>query len=130
MRNKLAFLILSFLMAACMSEQKKEPTANPVALKSESAQGKKENESSYAGFLASIVKIETFDNGRVLESGQGFFVAEDIVVTRLSLMGDATEAKCTTLDNAEKFNIAGYLAIDRINDLVLLKAEGIKRPVS
>ncbi len=128
MRKKLAILILSFFMAACMSGQKQEPTASPVASKNESAQEKKENESSYAGFLASIVKIETFDNGRVLESGQGFFVAEDIVVTRLSLMGDATEAKCTTLNDSEKFNIAGYLAIDRINDLVLLKTEGIKRP--
>lgn len=127
MNNKLAIFILLTVLSSCMSGSKKETTTVNSPSQNDSMQEKKESETSYAGLLSSIVKIETFDNGRPLENGQGFFVAEDIIATRLSILADASQAKCTPLDGSENFNIAGYLAIDRINDLVLLKTEGAKR---
>ncbi|HCR92147.1 MAG TPA: hypothetical protein DIW50_17195, partial [Prolixibacteraceae bacterium] len=86
-----------------------------------------ENSGSYSGFLSSIVKIQTFDNGRVLETGQGFFVEDDVIITRFSMVNGANQAVFTPLDEDKNYTVTGYLAIDRINDLILLKTDGTKR---
>jgi hypothetical protein len=33
--------------------------------------------------MPAVVNLESFDGTRILESGQGFFVTEDIIATRI-----------------------------------------------
>jgi peptidyl-prolyl cis-trans isomerase A (cyclophilin A) len=115
------------MLTGCGKSGKQKTSGPGNTLKANAVPAKQEN-GSYAGFLSSVVKIQTFDKGRILETGQGFFVEKDVIVTRLSLMNNANQASFTPLNENKKYNIAGYLAIDRINDLVLLKTgNGITR---
>lgn len=117
-------MILVLLLSGCGQSKKQDAKQIQNVSKREAASVPQLTNSSYADFLSSIVKIQTYDNGRILESGQGFFVEKDIVVTRLSIMSDANQATFTTLADNEKHAISGFLAVDRINDLVLLKTDG------
>ena len=128
MKKFLTYLILIFILTGCGKTDKKKASSQENTSKTETASANQENSASYAGFLSSIVKIQTFDKGRILETGQGFFVEDDVIVTRLSLMNNANQASFRPLNEDEKYNITGYLAIDRINDLILLKTdEGVTR---
>lgn len=118
------FIFLLVLGVACSSPEKKQTTSSKSVEKKES---QIEGNSSYQKFIPSLVKIESFDKGRFLESETAFFVEKDIVVCRLSMLNDATDARITPFDENKKYTVSGYLAVDRINDLVLLKVEGIER---
>ncbi len=78
--------------------------------------------------LASVVTINTFDNDRILEIGQGFFVDSQIVVTRLSFFNEANRALIFPHDGEKGFELDGFLYLDRISDLILLKVSAVKRP--
>lgn len=121
MTKYLKYLFFILLLLGCGQSNKKETIQSQKASKKETVTDSQKINSSYAEFLSSIVKIQTYDNGRILESGQGFFVENDVIVTRLSMMSDANQATFSTLNDNEKHNILGFLAIDRINNLVLLK---------
>lgn len=127
MKKLCTYLVLIVLSISCGPTKKQNATGQKPDAKQEIAVENQGNNNSYAGFLSSIVKIQTFDNGRILETGQGFFVGEDVFVTRLSLLTDANQATFTPLDDNKSFNISGYLGVDRINNLILLKTDGIKR---
>ena len=84
----------------------------------------------WMSLLSSVVTITTYDGDRILETGQGFFADSNLVVTRLSLMGAATRAVISPLDGQEPLESKGYLALDRISDLIVLKTGGRKvRPL-
>lgn len=78
--------------------------------------------------LASLVTINTFDNNRILEIGQGFFVDSQIVVTRLSFFNEANRALIFPHNGDKGFEVDGFLYLDRISDLILLKVSAVKRP--
>lgn len=80
----------------------------------------------WMSLLSQVVTITTYDGDRILETGQGFFADSNLVVTRLSLMGAATRAVITPHDGLAPLESKGYLALDRISDLIVLKAEGRK----
>jgi len=127
LKQLLAYLFLAVLLCGCGQTAKQKAEKPKSGEKSVPDTGQQTTDNnSYAGFLSSIVKIQTFDKGRVLETGQGFFVDDDLIVTRFTLMNGANQATFTTLNDDTKHNIAGFMAIDRINDLVLLKTDGTK----
>ncbi len=117
------WLLIMVLFTACTSGNRKE--------KSKPESNKKEQNpptnKGFMDFVPSIVKIESFDKGRFLERETAFFVDSEIVVCRLSPLLEATDATITTMDGSGKYKISGFLAVDRINDFILLKTEGIKR---
>lgn len=120
----LIYIFLCVLLAACFPSGKQKKDQVKDTEKPETVQ---ENTDSYVDFLSSIVQMQTFDNERALESGQGFFVEEDVIVARLSMMNSANQAVFSPLNEDKKYAISGFLAIDRINNLVLLKTDGTKR---
>jgi len=68
------------------------------------------------------------DNGQPLSLGSGFFVREDIVATNLHVIEGAAGGYAKIVDKKQKHDIAGYVAIDRKMDLVLLKIDNVKAP--
>ncbi|MDX9883531.1 MAG: peptidylprolyl isomerase [Prolixibacteraceae bacterium] len=127
MKKIVVCLFLIALVTGCRQTGKQKSEQPENHLQTGTVEEKQEHTGSYSGFLSSIVTIRTFDNDRVLETGQGFFVEEDVIVTRFSLMNGANRATFSPLDEDKSYTIAGYLAVDRINNIVLLKTDGTKR---
>lgn len=76
---------------------------------------------------SSLVKIDSYDGNRILESGQGFFVGENLVVTKYSLVNNASKVKITPFSEKESYLTTKFVAFDRINDLIVLQVEGAAR---
>lgn len=116
----------SILLMGCSSSKKKE-TSKITNEKSADVQQKAKSGPAFINFIPSIVKIETFDKDRFLNDGIGFFVGKQEVVCRLSVLENANGAKIIPYNETKEFKVSGFMAVDRINDLVLLKVEGIER---
>jgi S1-C subfamily serine protease len=76
----------------------------------------------YRNTVNSTVTIET-DIGL----GSGFFISENIIVTNYHVIEGASEAYCYTNNSSSKYKIEGYLAVDKLVDLILLKVSGLNR---
>jgi cyclophilin family peptidyl-prolyl cis-trans isomerase len=57
----------------------------------------------------------------------GFFVAPDVVVTRLSFFTSANNATIWPFNETNGYQIKSFVGVDRINDLILLKVPGLNR---
>ena len=77
--------------------------------------------------LSSLVAISTFDGERILESGHGFFVDSQQVVSRLSLFNKANRALVFPYDGEQGYEVEGFVSLDRISDLIVLKVASLKR---
>lgn len=120
--RKIAVIALScILLLGCSSSHKEGKPKTSQVTKDSSPK----NNSSFTKLLPSIVKIESFDHNRFLESETAFFVGEHELICRLSVLKNATHAKITPFNTTKKYTVTGYLAVDRINDLVLLQVENI-----
>ena len=112
-----------FGFSSCGTKEKKQEE-KPVQKQKQEINNQ---ETGWEDVLSSVVKIDSYDGDRILESGQGFFVAEDLIVTKYSLVNRADNVQVSPLDTNEKFKSNKYVAFDRINDLIVLKVENIKR---
>ncbi|MDP2887355.1 MAG: peptidylprolyl isomerase [Bacteroidota bacterium] len=121
MRNiKNIVWIIGFFLISCGSSDNKKAQKSAEIEKEQSTTG-------FAEISSSIFNIETFENNRILESGMGFFIAPDIAVTRLSYFQSANKAAVEPFDENNKYQVAGFLGFDRVNDLILIKMEGFQR---
>ena len=126
------FIVTTFIGAlflfSCGPSEKKpsgEKGKQPAG-QNEVAQGS----SSYAELAGAVFKIDTYDNNRILETGMGFFITPDIAVTRLSFFLSANRAVIKPFSEKKTYEVTGYVAVDRINDLLLLKIPGVpNKPV-
>jgi peptidyl-prolyl cis-trans isomerase A (cyclophilin A) len=126
------FLIVftSILMWGCSSSSTKKEEQQTDKNESTNSPKAKDDNQSFAAFIPSIVKIESFDKDRLLNSEIAFFVGKQEVVCRLSMLDNANGAKVIPFNENKVFTVSGFLAVDRINDLVLLKVEGTdRRPI-
>jgi len=127
MRNYIAIILAVIVFYSCNSTDKKEEKKQPETKKTET----KSKVTGWEDIMASIITLESFDGNRTLESGQGFFVGEDLIVTKYSLVSRADNVQVSPFDTNEKFRSDKYVAFDRINDLIILKVDGVKRkPIS
>lgn len=124
MKTRHLFIVVLAAMHACQSGEK--PAKQPEA---EASQAKPNSSTqNYRQFLPSIVDLETFDHGRFLETETAFFVDSHRVVCRLSPVIEANEAYIVPWDQEQKIKVDGFVAIDRINDLVLMQVSSAGRP--
>jgi peptidyl-prolyl cis-trans isomerase A (cyclophilin A) len=125
MRNPILILIIGLIFFSCNKKEKAEKDA-PNLLVAE----KTDEQNSNAGWeeiMPSVVKFNSYDGDRILETGQGFFVAENLIVTSYSLVSRATKIVFTPLNENAKYTADKYVAVDRINDLVILFCDSIQR---
>jgi peptidyl-prolyl cis-trans isomerase A (cyclophilin A) len=117
------FLLLIFIFLSCHTKEKKQAEKKPEPQKTEA-------ENKNAGWeevRAAIVKIDSYDNNRILESGQGFFVADNLIATKYSLINQANKVVVTPLNSKKKYTLNKYVAFDRINDLIILQIDSMRR---
>ncbi len=124
-RRKIFITTLSALLflglVQCSSRQQPEKPAAEPTVQSEG------DPESWQELLSSVVSINTYDGDRILETGQGFYVDSNLVVTRLSLMNAANRAMMFPHDGKEGFEVNSYVVLDRISDLILLKTNVASR---
>lgn len=126
MNRLVAILFLALYLVSCVTKEK--PAKENTAKASEPKEARKQNDDEeWAEILSALVKIDSYDGNRILESGQGFFVAEDLVVTKYSLVNNATKVKLTPFDGGRAFVSTHFVAFDRINDLIILQVDSVKR---
>ena len=77
----------------------------------------------YQNTVYSTVTIET-ENGL----GSGFFVAPNIIATNYHVMEGAINPKCYLYKSDTKYEIEGYVGIDKSVDLILLKVSTFNNP--
>lgn len=79
--------------------------------------------------FASVVMLVMRDShGQPTSLGSGFFVKEDVVATNLHVIEGAASGYAKIVGQKPKYDIAGFVAIDRHSDLVLLKLQEAKAP--
>jgi len=124
-RRKIFITALSALLflglVQCSSRQQSEKQVAGPTVQSEG------DPESWQELLSSVVSINTYDGDRILETGQGFYVDSNLVVTRLSLMNAASRAMMFPHDEKEGFEVNSYVVLDRISDLILLKTNVASR---
>jgi hypothetical protein len=78
----------------------------------------------YKNNVNSTITIET-DNGSI---GSGFFIAPFIIATNYHVVEGANSASCYLNNSNEKYEIEGFVGIDKVTDLILLKVSQLNKP--
>ena len=123
MKGSIVSILLIFILLSCGKKEQKK--AEPVT-QTQAAQNQAGEE--WEAVRGSIVKFDSFDGDRILESGQGFFIDNNLIVTTYSLVKSATRIVFSPLNEEKKYTAQKFVAIDRINDLVILQCDSISRP--
>ena len=123
MTRALTFILLFAVFLSCKTGGKKQEESAPVP-KTEKTNQKDPN-AEWKEVQSAIVKIDSYDGARILESGQGFYIAENLILTRYSLVSQANRVVFSPFDTQKKYVSEKYVAIDRINDLVILYSDSI-----
>ncbi len=125
MKKFVQFMFLVLILFSCggkenqkNAEQKNKTNENTTSQNSNS---------DWEEIRQSVVTFNSFDGNRILESGQGFFVAENIIVTTYSLVSRANNIVFSPLNENVKFKADKFVAVDRINDLILIYCDSVKR---
>jgi len=117
-----SILLISILFSCGKKVEKKaEPVAPTEAARNQAGE-------EWEAVRGSIVKFDSFDGDRILESGQGFFIDNNLIVTTYSLVKSATKIVFSTLNEDKKYTAQKYVAVDRINDLIIIQCDSISRP--
>ena len=78
----------------------------------------------------SVVMLVMHDShGQPTSLGSGFFVKEDVIATNLHVIEDAASGYAKIIGKKEKYDISGFVAIDKQRDLVLLKLQDANAPI-
>ncbi len=120
MKNFVLILLISLLFSCNKKEGKKTETVAPTLVQ-------KEADGEWEAIRGSIVKFDSYDGDRILETGQGFFIDNNLIVTTYSVVKNTTRVVFTPLNETKTYVAEKYVAIDRINDLVILQCDSISR---
>lgn len=79
-------------------------------------------------FPSVVMLVMQDSHGQPTSLGSGFFVKEDVVATNLHVIEGAASGYVKIVGKKLKYDIAGFVAIDRYRDIVLLKVQEAKAP--
>ncbi len=123
----LAFGAIIFVLSFVSCNQKgseKNKAAKKATTEKNAAEQK---ETGWENIMPSVVTLVTYDGNRILEKGQGFFVAPNLIVTKYTLVSSATKVVYSPLDEQKNYISTKYTAVDRINDIILLYTDSVQR---
>ena len=90
MKVKLIYILfLGLILFSCNGGSSQKESKSQEKTESGSASPENQND-DWEKLLASIAQIESYDGDRILEKGQGFFVGENLLATKYSLVNQAT----------------------------------------
>jgi cyclophilin family peptidyl-prolyl cis-trans isomerase len=125
MKTYVIILLLATLLYSCKSTNKGNKNNQPEPQKQEAET--QTEETGWEDIMPAVVTFDSFDGNRILESGQGVFIAENIIVTRYSLVNQADNIVFSPFNTEKKYKCTKYVAVDRINDIILLQVDSVER---
>jgi cyclophilin family peptidyl-prolyl cis-trans isomerase len=125
MRKHVIILLLTTFLYSCKNSNKSNENNQPEPQKQEAET--QTEKTGWEDIMPAVVTFNSFDGNRILESGQGVFVTENLIVTRYSMVSQADNVVFSPMDTEEKYTCNQYIAVDRINDIILLKTENVNR---
>ena len=125
MMKFVSFLLLGLILFSCSGKKNQENADSKIQTGEKSTE--QNSNADWEEIRQSVLTIETYDGNRILESGQGFFVAENIIVTTYSLVIRANKIAFSPLNENVKYNADKFVAVDRINDLILIYCDSLKK---
>ena len=76
--------------------------------------------------IKSTVSIVALDNiSQPLGYGSGFIIADELIVTNVHVIEGSSSAYVLINGQEKKYTVSGYVAMDRANDLIILKVPGL-----
>ena len=76
--------------------------------------------------IKSTVSVLTFDKlSQPLGQGSGFIIGDELIATNVHVLEGCSSAFVLVNGNEKKYSVKGYVAIDKNNDLVILKVQGL-----
>jgi hypothetical protein len=76
--------------------------------------------------IKSTVSVLTFDKyAQPLGQGSGFIIGDELIATNVHVLEGSSSAFVFLNGNEKKYSVKGYVAIDKNNDLVILKVQGL-----
>jgi S1-C subfamily serine protease len=106
--------ILSIILLACLAVPK--------------SQGQKAQQVAQSTFPSVVLLVMEDDNAQPISLGSGFFVRDGVVATNLHVVEKSVRGYAKLIGHNSKLDIAGFLAVDSVHDLVLLSVTGSKAP--
>jgi cyclophilin family peptidyl-prolyl cis-trans isomerase len=125
MRKHVIILLLTTFLYSCKNSNKSNENNQPEPQKQEAET--QTEKTGWEDIMPAVVTFNSFDGNRILESGQGVFVTENLIVTRYSMVSQADNVVFSPMDTEEKYTCNQYIAVDRINDIILLKTDNVNR---
>ena len=76
--------------------------------------------------IKSTVSVLTYDKfSQPLGQGSGFIIGDELIATNVHVLEGSSSAFVFMNGNEKKYSVKGYVAIDKNNDLVILKVQGL-----
>ncbi len=123
--QKFLLLFIVVLLFSCGGGSKETSGNKREVPKTANQEQNKNND--WEKVLTSVAKIDSYDGKRILESGQGFFVDTNLLVTKFSLVARSTVVHVKPFNEHKTYFARKFVAFDRINDLIILEVDSIKR---
>ena len=78
-------------------------------------------------FASTVLLVMEDDNGQPLSFGSGFFISDGLIASNYHVVEGASRGYAKLIGKKTKYDIEGYVAVDTVRDLVILK---ISSPVN
>lgn len=76
--------------------------------------------------IKSTVSVLTYDKlSQPLGQGSGFIIGDELIATNVHVLEGCSSAFVLVNGNEKKYSVKGYVAIDKNNDLAILKVQGL-----
>jgi len=127
MKTLIGILGLILVLTSCGNKASKQETKATTPKQEQQNTDAPNPNNEWQNSLASVAQIESFDGKRILEKGQGFFVDTNLLVTKYSLVNQATRVQVKPFNESKAYSASKFVAFDRINDLIILQVDSIER---
>lgn len=112
---------LIFGLISCSNHSSKTSTTDTIKNEDRS-----EQQSVFTGLDQAIFVIKTYDDERIMETGQAFLITPTTIVAPFSLFSSgANRAVLSQINGSVEFEIEEFYGYDRINNLILLKTDNL-----
>lgn len=125
MKYSFFLILLVFISFSCGRKENEKSADQKSSPEAKSSQ--KNKTTGWEEIMPSVILFDSYDGARILESGQGFFVDKNLIVTKYSLVNGSNKVIFSTLESNQKFMATKYVAVDRINDLIILQSDSLER---
>ncbi|HPR32031.1 MAG TPA: peptidylprolyl isomerase [Prolixibacteraceae bacterium] len=119
-----AILLFFCMMNSCTKENKQTEAATDLQQTITETQ-EQESGIRFTSLAGSVFRIQTFDNDRILETGQGFAVTKNKIVAPFSLFREANRAVLSPLNGEPAFDVDQFCVYDRINNVIILWVDSL-----